>query len=160
MGMNSGPRLLPLVTEVQRVTHVLGLRLEQALGGLDLGQAEAHVLSLLADAGQATVAELQSGVRHRTSTLTGIVDRLEAKGLAVRRINPADRRSFLIVLTDAGGEAAQSTVAAMAGIEAEARAAHTPSELSAFRRVLASLGGDSVEDPQLHHRRRGGGRHR
>jgi DNA-binding MarR family transcriptional regulator len=36
------------------------------------------------------------------SNLTGIVDRLEARGLVVRRSHPTDRRVKELVLTDAG----------------------------------------------------------
>ena len=35
-------------------------------------------------------------------TLTGIVDRLEAKGLVRREVPPHNRRSFTIVLTESG----------------------------------------------------------
>ncbi len=130
---------LPLVTDVQRLTHVLGLRLEQALTDPQLSQAEAHVLSLLGPRGQATIAELQSGVRHRTSTLTGILDRLTDKGLVERCINPVDRRSFVIVATDAGNTAAARVRDVMAEVERGLTTAVSPDELAIFRDVLARL---------------------
>lgn len=34
--------------------------------------------------------------------ITGLIDRMEADGLVVRRPNPDDRRSFVVRLTDAG----------------------------------------------------------
>lgn len=37
-------------------------------------------------------------------TLTGIVDRLEKKGLVCREVPPHNRRSFTVVLTEAGVE--------------------------------------------------------
>jgi len=40
--------------------------------------------------------------RCDASTVTWIVDRLEARGLAERRPHPSDRRSRLVVLTPAG----------------------------------------------------------
>jgi DNA-binding MarR family transcriptional regulator len=39
-----------------------------------------------------------------SSNVTGIVDRLEERGLVERRPDPADRRVKLLLLTDAGGE--------------------------------------------------------
>jgi DNA-binding MarR family transcriptional regulator len=130
---------LPLVTDVQRLAHILGLRLEQALTDRQLSQAEAHVLSLLGPRGQATIAELQAGVRHRTSTLTGIIDRLTDKGLVERRINPADRRSFVIVATDAGIGAVARVRDVMAAIERDLTLAFSADELAIFRKILARL---------------------
>jgi DNA-binding MarR family transcriptional regulator len=45
------------------------------------------------------VAEL---AHQCSATMTGIVDRLEAMGLLRREDNPEDRRSVIVVLTDAG----------------------------------------------------------
>jgi MarR family transcriptional regulator, lower aerobic nicotinate degradation pathway regulator len=36
------------------------------------------------------------------TTLSGLIDRLEKQGLVMRRPHPADRRAFLVALTDAG----------------------------------------------------------
>jgi DNA-binding MarR family transcriptional regulator len=40
------------------------------------------------------------------SNVTGIIDRLEARGLAERRLDPADRRVKLAAATDRGKETA------------------------------------------------------
>ncbi|MEP7112633.1 MAG: MarR family transcriptional regulator, partial [Ilumatobacteraceae bacterium] len=42
------------------------------------------------------------------STLTGIADRLEERGLIQRRLDPSDRRVKLLALTDAGRELVSS----------------------------------------------------
>lgn len=147
MGVEPQPTL-PLVTDVQRLAHILGLRLEQALTDPQLSQAEAHVLSLLGPRGQATIAELQSGVRHRTSTLTGIIDRLTDKGLVERRINPVDRRSFVIVATDAGATAAARVRVVMAAVERDLTRALSADELSFFREALARLAATHTDAPR------------
>jgi DNA-binding MarR family transcriptional regulator len=130
---------LPLVTDIQRATHVLGLYLEAQLADLHLTQAEIHVLSLLARPGRLSVTELQRGVRHRPSTLTGILDRLTAKKMVRRQINEADRRSYLIELTPAGQAAADRVVEAMAAIERELFADRSPQDLAFFRGVLRRI---------------------
>jgi DNA-binding MarR family transcriptional regulator len=43
------------------------------------------------------------------ATITGIIDILERKGLVTRQPNPADRRSLLATLTDAGRELRYTT---------------------------------------------------
>jgi DNA-binding MarR family transcriptional regulator len=132
---------LPLVTDLQRAVHVLGLHLEAALADLRLSQGEIHVLSLLGDGGTMSVADLQRGVRHRPSTLTGILDRLGARGLVERRINDADRRSYLIELTPAGQDAAARVIAAMTEIESRLLAGRTPEEIEGVRAILDEIAG-------------------
>jgi MarR family transcriptional regulator, organic hydroperoxide resistance regulator len=109
-----------LVVELQRATHAAGVRLDVLLSDTGVSQGEAHVLALLADGGEHTVGELQRGLGHRPSTLSGILDRLEARDLVRRALNGADRRSFLITLTRHGRVAARSVVAALQTVEAEA----------------------------------------
>lgn len=133
---------LPLVTAIQRATHVLGLQLEAALADLSLSQGEIHVLSLLAQADTMSVTDLQRGVRHRPSTLTGILDRLTAKKLVRRRINEADRRSNLIALTPSGRAAAARVIDAMGVIEQRLVQDHPAVDLNGFRLLLDEIAAD------------------
>jgi DNA-binding MarR family transcriptional regulator len=105
---------------LQRATHVAGLRLEALLSELGVSQGEAHVLALLADGAAHTVGDLQRGLAHRPSTLSGILDRLEARKLIRRALNGADRRSFLVSLTRSGRVAAQAVVAALQSVDDQA----------------------------------------
>lgn len=132
-------RDLPLVTDLQRAVHVLGLHLEGALAELGLSQGEIHVLSLLGYAGTVSVTELQRGVRHRPSTLTGILDRLETRGMVQRRINQADRRSNLIELTPPGRAAAEQVLQAMADVECGLFAGRPAEQSETFRELLNDI---------------------
>jgi DNA-binding MarR family transcriptional regulator len=140
-GGNQTPDL-QLVTDIQRATHVLGLHLESALADLALSQGEIHVLSLLASSGTASVTDLQKGVRHRPSTLTGILDRLAAKKMVQRRINEADRRSNLIELTPDGRAAADRVTQAMSAVERSLFKDRPPAELEIFRQILGRIAAD------------------
>jgi DNA-binding MarR family transcriptional regulator len=131
--------VFPLVTDIQRAVHVLGLHLEAALGDLGLSQGEIHVLSLLGYAGIMSVTELQRGVRHRPSTLTGILDRLGARGMTQRRINESDRRSNLIELTPQGRAAAERVIQAMADVERRLFAGRPSDQLRHFRAILDAI---------------------
>jgi DNA-binding MarR family transcriptional regulator len=63
---------------------------------------------LLIDSGFAqTPGELADLLQLSRTTMTGILDRLEADNLITRTIDPNDRRSFRIELTDAGCELVQ-----------------------------------------------------
>jgi DNA-binding MarR family transcriptional regulator len=105
---------------MQRATHAAGVRLEGLLSESGVSQGEAHVLALLSDGAEHTVGDLQRGLSHRPSTLSGILDRLEARKLIRRGLNSADRRSFLISLTRSGRVVARTVVEALQSIEDEA----------------------------------------
>ena len=59
-------------------------------------------LHAMAREGRLTQAELSREIRLSASTLVGVIDRLEAKGLATRQRDPEDRRRIYIVPTAAG----------------------------------------------------------
>jgi len=128
-----------LTVHAQRAVHALGLHLEARLSSLGLSQAEIHVLALLASGEPLTIGQLHEGLGHRRSTLTGILDRLEAAALVQRRANPADRRSSVVVLTARGRAAAQRVVAALKEIDGLIAGAVTAQERRGFVAVADAL---------------------
>ena len=128
-----------LVVALQRATHAAGVRLEALLADTGISQGEAHVLALLADGAEHTVGELQRGLGHRPSTLSGLFDRLEHRGLIRRALNEADRRSFLISLTRSGRTATRAVVEALRVIEREALAGVTPRDRAGFVAVAGAF---------------------
>jgi len=70
--------------------------------GLTVSQL--FVLLALYEKDGMTPQELSSKLALNSSTLTGILDRLEQKGLAIREMNATDRRSIVIKLTDTAKE--------------------------------------------------------
>lgn len=89
-----------LIVAIHKMTHQLAVALER--GDLGVDQPEAHVLSHLAENDEATVTEIHRTFGHKRSTLTSVLDRLEAKHMIERVVNAADRRSFIIRLTPTG----------------------------------------------------------
>lgn len=128
-----------LVVALQRATHAVGLRIETELRDLRVSQGEAHVLALLGHGEAHTVGELQRGLHHRPSTLTGILDRLEKRGWITRNLNDADRRSLLVLLTRQGRRAAERVLAALQRMEDEAVWAAGAGAVRGFRRVAREL---------------------
>ena len=92
---------LRFIPQVHRATHQIGLHIER-LGPPGVTQPEAHILAHLASCGNATVAGLHQAFAHKRSTLTSILDRLEARGLIERTSDVRDRRTFVISLTRQG----------------------------------------------------------
>jgi DNA-binding MarR family transcriptional regulator len=67
--------------------------------------AQARLLALLST-GPMPMRQIAQRLKCEPSNVTGIVDRLEAQGLAERRADPADRRVKLAAATDTGRETA------------------------------------------------------
>jgi DNA-binding MarR family transcriptional regulator len=126
------PRLIP---HIHRATHRLGLRIEQ-LDDPSVNQAEAHVLAHLAAAGDCTIGQVHRAFGHKRSTLTSLLDRLEARALLVRTQDARDKRTYVVSLTRAGRTAARRVIAHLAAIEAEALHGVPASDVRAFLRVL------------------------
>jgi DNA-binding MarR family transcriptional regulator len=124
---------LPLIAEWQRVTHHLLAALDDALSDLGLTAAEINALACFAGARARAVRELVTATGQRPSTLTGVLDRLERRGLVARVPHPRDRRSILVELTPDGEAAADRVATAFAQLEARLPAHDV-------RRILTALG--------------------
>ncbi|MGW0991940.1 MarR family winged helix-turn-helix transcriptional regulator [Streptomyces sp. NPDC002520] len=74
---------------------------EEAAAGHTLTGAQAKLLSLLA-LDPLPMRKLAQKLKCEPSNVTGIVDRLESRGLVERRPDPADRRVKMAVATDEG----------------------------------------------------------
>jgi len=96
------------------VEHLFGLvdRLrvgfETTAAGFDLSVAQAKALRHLAQVGPVPMRELACRLRCDASNVTGIVDRLERRGLVERRASPSDRRIKSLVTTSEGDEVARA----------------------------------------------------
>jgi DNA-binding MarR family transcriptional regulator len=110
------------------------------MAALELQNAEAHLLSFLRSYAPSAISELARVFGFRKSTLTSLLDRLECRGLIVRRPNPRDRRSLLVDLTDQGRRLAAEVQRPVEELEREIRAAVTEEDLGGFRRVLEAIG--------------------
>jgi DNA-binding MarR family transcriptional regulator len=130
---------LSVLLALQRATH----RTLQALGGeladLELTASEINVLANLADGRPRSVRELSQDTGTRGTTLTGVLDRLERRGYASRRLDAADRRSFRVALTDAGRPVASRVRDAVATLETAALSGLDPQEIRGYHAVVGAL---------------------
>lgn len=85
------------------------------------------------------------------AVLTGVIDRLERRGLVRRDIDPLDRRRFRLALTAGGLAASEATERALVGDLAQQLAAFSDAEkaelsrsLELLRRTFAHLEADSL----------------
>jgi DNA-binding MarR family transcriptional regulator len=90
--------------------------------------------------GQARVQDLSGDIGITVGAASKLVDRLERDGLAVRRPNPANRRSSLVGLTEAGRAALASAIDVFRDAVAEAIADEDVEVLTgALRRLQSRL---------------------
>ncbi|WP_055550522.1 MarR family winged helix-turn-helix transcriptional regulator [Streptomyces sp. NBRC 110028] len=104
------PPIDPLTLEVVELIGTIVARYheeyEEAAAQHALTGAQARVLGLLSR-GPTPMRRIAQQLKCEPSNVTGIVDRLESRGLAERRLDPADRRVKLAAATETGRETAE-----------------------------------------------------
>ena len=77
-------------------------QLPSLAGEFDLSPVQCHVLHLLQPDRPIPMGRLAATLACDASNVTGLVDRLESRGLIVRRVSDDDRRVKVLALTPAG----------------------------------------------------------
>ena len=122
-------------------------RLQQIAVAIFLQETEAHGVTPVQFAALQGVAA-QPGVDQRTlartigfdtSTIAGVIDRLEARGLMQRQVSPTDRRVRLLSLTPEGQALLAEVIPPMLRAQERMLAPLAPSERSEFLRMLHVL---------------------
>jgi MarR family transcriptional regulator, organic hydroperoxide resistance regulator len=128
-----------LLAALEATTHRVLERLALEFEDLGLSHGEVNALAHLEPGAVRTIAELQAATGQRASTLTGVLDRLERRGLVERRLNPRDRRSFTVTLTDTGVAAAKRVEQTFRDMEGRVLRAVSQRSAKGFFDVLRTL---------------------
>ena len=128
-----------MVLALQRATHRTLHALSAALADLNLSAAEINALANLGEGGALSIRQLSERTGTRASTLTGLLDRLENRGYLARELDPADRRSFRLPLTEAGQAVATRVLTAIADLEREALSGLSGTQIAGYHAVLTAL---------------------
>jgi DNA-binding MarR family transcriptional regulator len=114
-----GPaRTMAAVTSVMRAQQILLSAVDTALRphGLTFARYEALVLLTFARTGKLPMRVMGERLQLHPTSVTNIVDRLQADGLARRTPHPTDRRATLVEITEAGSARLEAATAAVTGI--------------------------------------------
>ncbi|MEW5928033.1 MAG: MarR family transcriptional regulator [Gemmatimonadota bacterium] len=130
---------LEFLSPLHKASRQLSVYLESRTRELGLSPVEGHVLTYLRSYAPAPIAELVRVFGIKQSTFTSLLDRLEGAGLVRRELNPDDRRSFLIHLSDAGRELADRSNGLLEALEADIRAHVEPRDVEGFHAVMAAV---------------------
>lgn len=92
------------VTSIMRAQQILIANLDSALKAFNLtfSRYEALVLLSFSSAGSLPLSKIGERLQVHATSVTNVIDRLEASGFVVREPNPRDGRGTLAVLTEAG----------------------------------------------------------
>jgi DNA-binding MarR family transcriptional regulator len=126
--------------EAQKLFFEIGMsqraKAGAALAELGLGFAQAHALRMLDPDEPIAMSALAERLFCDASNVTGLVDRLEARGVVERRSSANDRRVKALTLTPAG-VALRDQVLAVMSEPPEAIAALPAADQRALRDILA-----------------------
>jgi DNA-binding MarR family transcriptional regulator len=95
-----GRELWSLLVELG-VAHVR-TRFQRVIAELNLSPPQAYALRQLAPERPLPMGDLADSLACDASNVTGIVDRLERRGLVARQVSPVDRRVKTLVVTAEG----------------------------------------------------------
>lgn len=133
---------------------LLGFRLRQAsvvmyrdftseLAGIDVTQKQTATLWLISANPGVSQASIASSLDVDRATIMGLVDRLEDRGLVIRKRSKSDRRRQELYLTPAGQNALRKTKSLIAKHECRFTSRFTAAELSALLAALQIVAGGS-----------------
>lgn len=93
-----------IVRSLRRIIRAVGLYSKELLRRRNLTTSQLATLRQLARRGALSAGDLARGISVSQATITGIVDRLESRGLVTRVRDKEDRRRVVIDLTEVGRE--------------------------------------------------------
>ncbi|MDN4164738.1 MarR family transcriptional regulator [Cytophagales bacterium LB-30] len=106
--MQSGDQIITNIRKIIRSLDLESKRIEKNYG---MSIPQMILLTQLKNTPNFTAShkDLSKQLHLNTSTVTGIIDRLEKKGLVARTPKPDDKRGILVVLTKAGKQSIDRT---------------------------------------------------
>jgi DNA-binding MarR family transcriptional regulator len=107
------------VTSLMRVQQLVLGRLDALLKplGLTFARYEALVLLTFSSRGALPLGKMGERLQVHPTSVTSIVDRLEAAGLVVRRPHPEDGRAVLAEITSVGRRLVEEATAELVGAD-------------------------------------------
>jgi DNA-binding MarR family transcriptional regulator len=126
------------IRRLQQSAVAIFLR-EMALAGHDLTPVQYAVLSAIVAHPGLDQAGLAAQVALDKATMGGVVDRLRAKDLIARAVNPANRRARILTLTPAGRQVLARCEPVVDRVQDKILAGLTEGESTQFIALLGKL---------------------
>ncbi|MFI4990301.1 MAG: MarR family winged helix-turn-helix transcriptional regulator [Solirubrobacterales bacterium] len=123
-------------------------RFHKALEPEGLHPRHFGVMTMLAAHPGMSQQQLHEKTAIDPSSMVAVIDELEARGLAQRRPDPADRRARQVFLTEQGEQTLERIRGLAAGLQREFFGALTAEERKTLHALLRKLADASVEKPR------------
>jgi len=111
---------------------------EYKKNGVQITPPQTGILFLLLK-GQKTMNDLSKHLNIKNSTVTGLIDRLEAKDFVERIPDPDDRRSWNIKITETGKKELKKAEPIIKQINNDIADGFSEDEILAFTKILKSM---------------------
>lgn len=93
-----------IIRSLRRIIRAVGLYSRELLRRRNLTTSQLAALRRIARRGRLSAGDVARGISVSQATITGVLDRLERRGLVTRTRDPEDRRRVVIELTELGRE--------------------------------------------------------
>lgn len=130
---------LQFLSPLHKASRQLSVHLDASAGDPGLSATDGHLITYLNKYAPAPVGELVRVFGIKQSTFTSMLDRLEKAGLIRRELNPGDRRSFLIHITDAGRARANEADRVLLALEDDIRSRVSARDVQGFQAVMRAI---------------------
>lgn len=130
---------LQFLSPLHKASRQISVYLEERTREVGLSPLEGHVLTYLRSYAPTPIGDLVQVFGIKQSTFTSLLDRLEKAGYVRREINPQDRRSFLIHVSDEGRELAARLNQCLEALEEEIRGRLGARDMKGFQAVMAAV---------------------
>lgn len=127
------------LSPIHKASRQIAAHLEGPSHAVGLSTREAHLLSYLRSYEPCPVGDLNRVFGHRPSTLTSMLDRLDAQGLIRRVPGTEDRRRVILRLTARGRATADRVRRCLVAFEARVRAHAEPRDIQGFHAVMGAI---------------------
>ena len=145
--MHCGNALGPMLGHC---AHLARERMDARMSRFGMTPAQTHVLlHLRQNGGQLPQRELLDSLKVKPSTVNGILDRMEEKGLVERSVSGTDARQRLVALTSAGLEREAEVKQSFLDAEALIAKGMTTEETETLRSLLERVIHNLEEDRNL-----------
>ncbi len=130
---------LGFLSPLHKASRQISVFLESNSQEPALSSTESHLLTYLRSYAPAPISELVRVFGIKQSTFTSMLDRLEKAGLVRREVNPDDRRSFLIHITDEGRALAEAMTHNLEDFEDNIRKRVSARDVKGFHAVMGAV---------------------
>ena len=124
--------------------HSVFLKMTEKLSVFDLTPVQYAVLYCLWENNKKSPKEIAERLKLENSTISGILERMEKKGLIKRMISKEDRRFIQIMLTEKGAALEEDVLAAVDEVNEEVMSVFSKEECENLKTQLRVLAGLTV----------------